>query len=178
MGFVSEFREFALKGNVLDLAVGVIIGAAFGKIVNSIIEDLIMPVVGMAGNVDFTNAYIPLSKAVTTAKEAADKAIVNHAAAHAQKVANGLEAASSVAPSPLGLADARKIGPVLAYGNFITITINFIILAFCIFLVVKLFNSARRRFEAQKAAEAPAAPAGPSSTDKLLMEIRDALKSR
>lgn len=174
MGFVSEFREFALKGNVLDLAVGVIIGAAFGKIVNSIIEDLIMPVVGMAGNVDFTNAYIPLSKAVTVAKEAADTAIANHP----KLIEAGKMAVGSPAPSPLGLADARKIGPVLAYGNFITITINFIILAFCIFLVVKLFNSARRRFEAQKAAEAPAAPAGPSSTDKLLMEIRDALKSR
>jgi large conductance mechanosensitive channel len=154
MGFVSEFREFALKGNVLDLAVGVIIGAAFGKIVNSIIEDLIMPVVGLAGNVDFTNAYYPLS----------------------QKVVDAIKAAPP--NTAIGLADARKIGPVLAYGNFITITINFIILAFCIFLVVKLFNNARRRFEAQKAAEAPAAPAGPSSTDKLLMEIRDALKSR
>lgn len=148
MGFVSEFKEFALKGNVLDLAVGVIIGAAFGKIVNSIIEDMIMPVVGLAGNVDFTNAYFPLTKKVSDAVAAA--------------------------PAGLGLADARKIGPVLAWGNFVTITINFIILAFCIFLVVKLFNAARKRFEAEKPAPAPA---GPTKEETLLTEIRDALRA-
>lgn len=140
MGFVSEFREFALKGNVLDLAVGVIIGAAFGKIVDSLINDVIMPVVGqVVGNVDFKNLFIPLS---------------------GQKGIADLDA-------------ARKAGAVLAYGNFITIAINFFILAFVIFLVVKAFNTAKKRFEAEKA---PAAPAGPSSTDKLLMEIRDSLK--
>lgn len=151
MGFIQEFRDFALKGNVLDLAVGVIIGGAFGTIVNSMIADIIMPVVGMAGNVDFSNAYIALSDKVKAAADAAAKA-----------------------GTPFGLADARKAGPVLAYGNFVTVTINFIILAFCIFIVVKLFNTARKRMEAQKPAPAPA---GPSSTDKLLMEIRDSLKA-
>ena len=157
MGFVKEFREFALKGNVLDLAVGVIIGAAFGKIVNSMIEDLIMPVVGMAGNVDFTNAYISLSEKVRVAAEKA--------------------AASG---TPFGLADARKAGPVLAYGNFVTIAINFVILAFCIFIVVKLFNTARKKFERQEAAAA-AAPAAPPPTPEdviLLREIRDSLRQR
>jgi len=157
MGFVKEFREFALKGNVLDLAIGVIIGAAFGKIVNSMIEDLIMPLVGTIGKVDFTNAYISLSSKVNAA---AALAAQNH--------------------EPFGLAEARKSGPVLAYGNFITIAINFVILAFCVFIVVKLFNTARKRFEADKAAEA-AAPAAPPPTPEdvlLLREIRDSLRAR
>lgn len=148
MGLVKEFKEFALKGNVLDLAVGVIIGAAFGKIVSSVIEDLIMPLVGkIVGNVDFSNLYLPLSEAVTKAHD-------NAAAG-------------------LSLADARKIGPVFAYGSFITIVINFVILAFCIFMVVRAFNTARKRFEAEK----PAAPAAPSAQEKLLAEIRDILKA-
>jgi large conductance mechanosensitive channel len=137
MGMLKEFREFALKGNVLDLAVGVIIGTAFGKIVNSMIEDLIMPVVGLAGNVDFSKAEYKL--------KAADPAI----------------------------AGSKDI--FLRYGNFVTILINFIILAFCIFLVVKLFNSARKRFEAEKPAPAPA---GPTPDQKLLTEIRDLLAKR
>ncbi len=139
MGFVSEFREFALRGNVLDLAVGVIIGSAFGKIVDSLINDVIMPLVGkIVGNVDFKNLFLPLSSQ-------ADK----------------------------DLDSARKAGAVLAYGNFATIAINFLILAFVIFLVVKAFNTAKKRFEAEKPAPAPA---GPSSTDMLLMQIRDSLK--
>ncbi len=143
MGIVSEFREFALKGNVLDLAVGVIIGGAFGGIVTSVINDLIMPPVGMVlGNVDFKNLYMPLSDKVT---------------------------------SGLGLEEARKLGPVIAYGNFITILINFVILAFIIFMVVKAFNTANKRFEAQKP---PAAPPGPSAEQKLLTEIRDLLAKR
>jgi large conductance mechanosensitive channel len=144
MGFVSEFREFALKGNVLDLAVGVIIGGAFGKIVNSMIEDLIMPVVGIAGNVDFSKAAFKLADGTKAVTDAAGKVITP------------------------GGPDV-----MLRYGSFITIVINFVILAFCIFLVVKAFNTAKKRFEAEKPAPAPA---GPSSTDKLLMEIRDALK--
>jgi len=104
----KEFKEFAVKGNVVDLAVGVIIGAAFGKIVTSVVEDLLMPPVGRAlGNLDFSNLYIPLS----------------------DKVKPGL-----------GLVDAKKLGPVFAYGNFITVTINFVIVAFCIFLLVKGIN--------------------------------------
>jgi len=152
MGMVKEFREFALKGNVLDLAVGVIIGGAFGLIVNSLIKDVIMPMVGMAGNVDFSNMYLPLGSNVKTASEAA-----------------------KTAGAPLGLEKARELGPVLAYGNFITILINFVILAFCIFLVVKLFNAARKRFEAQTPAPAPA---GPTPEQKLLTEIRDLLARR
>lgn len=141
MSMIKEFREFAMRGNVVDLAVAVIIGGAFGKIVNSAIEDLIMPLVGKAiGNVDFSNLYIPLS----------------------DKVARGL-----------GLADARKLGPVFAWGNFVTILINFLILAFCIFLMVKLMNTLKKREEAK-----PATPATPSNEEKLLVEIRDAIRAR
>jgi large conductance mechanosensitive channel len=108
----KEFKEFAVKGNAIDLAVGVIIGAAFGKIVTSIVEDLIMPPLGkIVGNLDFTNMYLPLTDKV---------------------------------PTGLSLADAKKAGPVLAYGNFLTVTLNFIIVAFCIFLVVKALNKMKR----------------------------------
>ena len=108
----KEFKEFAVKGNAIDLAVGVIIGAAFGKIVSSIVEDLIMPPIGrVLGNLDFSNMYVPLSDKVTPG---------------------------------LSLADARKLGPVFAYGNFITITINFAIIAFCIFLLVKMINKMKK----------------------------------
>ena len=141
MSMIQEFKEFALKGNVVDLAVGVIIGGAFGKIVNSIIEDLIMPVVGKAiGNVDFSNLYYPLS----------------------DKIAAGL-----------GLTDAKKLGPVFAYGNFLTIAINFAILAFCIFMLVKTMNKTKKKEEAKPApvAEVPA-------DVKLLAEIRDLLSAR
>jgi large conductance mechanosensitive channel len=108
----KEFKEFAVKGNAIDLAVGVIIGATFGRIVTSVVEDLLMPPIGrIAGNLDFSNLYIPLSDKVTPG---------------------------------LPLADAKKLGPVFAYGNFITITINFLIVAFCIFLVVKGINKMKR----------------------------------
>ena len=104
----KEFKEFAVKGNAIDLAVGVIIGAAFGKIVSSIVEDLLMPPIGrVVGNLDFSNLYIPLS----------------------DKVGPGL-----------ALAEAKKLGPVFAYGNFISIAINFVIIAFCIFLMVRGIN--------------------------------------
>ena len=109
---LKEFKEFAMKGNVVDLAVAVIIGAAFGKIVTSLVEDIIMPFVGkLTGGLDFSNLYLPLS----------------------DKVATGL-----------GLAEARKAGAVLAWGNFVTIVINFLIIAFCIFLVVKALNSMKK----------------------------------
>jgi large conductance mechanosensitive channel len=146
---MKEFKEFALKGNVLDLAVGVIIGGAFGKIIGSLIEDVIMPFVSIPGNVDFSNKYVMLTETGRTALAAAG----GHAS----------------------LADARKLGPVFAYGNFITTTINFLILAFCIFIVVKIFNTARKRFEAEKPAPAPA---GPTTDQKLLTEIRDLLAAR
>lgn len=109
----KEFKEFAVKGNVVDLAVAVIIGAAFGKIVTSFVEDIIMPPIGAAtGGLDFSNLYMPLSSKITPG---------------------------------LALADAKKLGPVLAYGNFITIVINFLIVAFCIFLVVKALNNMKKR---------------------------------
>ncbi|MBX3409142.1 MAG: large conductance mechanosensitive channel protein MscL [Phycisphaeraceae bacterium] len=148
MPLLKEFKEFALRGNVLDLAVGVIIGGAFGGIVQSMIKDVIMPVVTMAGNVDFSNRFIALASSAREALEANPN---------------------------LGLEDARKFGSVLAYGSFITVLLNFVILAFCIFIVIKLFNTARRRFEKE---QAPPPPAGPSNEEKLLTEIRDLLAKR
>jgi large conductance mechanosensitive channel len=138
MSFVSEFREFAVKGNVMDLAVGVIIGAAFGKIVDSVVNDLIMPIIGrILGKVDFANFFIPLS---------------------------------DIPPgTPLTLDALKKAGvPVFAYGNFITILLNFIILAFIVFLMVKQMNKLKKA--------APAAPPATPEDVVLLREIRDALK--
>ena len=112
MSLFSEFKAFINRGSVVDLAIGVIIGAAFGKIVASIVEDLLMPPIGrIAGNLDFTNLYIPLSDKVTPG---------------------------------MPLAAAKAAGPVIAYGNFLTILINFIIVAFCIFLVVRAMNKMKR----------------------------------
>lgn len=145
MGFIKEFREFALKGNVVDLAVGVIIGGAFGKIVTAMVDDIVMPLPASIGKTDFSNMYVGLTTPVRDA----------------------------VLKDPnLSLADARKVGPVLAYGDFITVTINFLILAFCIFLMVKAINMARARFEKQQAA----VPAPPAADVILLTEIRDLLK--
>jgi len=136
VSMMSEFKEFALKGNVMDLAVGVIIGAAFGKIVDSLVGDVIMPVVSLVvGGLDFSNMYIPL---------------------------NGQDAT-------LALVEAKKAGAVLAYGNFITIALNFIILAFIIFQMVRIMNKLKK-------AEPPAAPAATPEDVVLLREIRDALK--
>ena len=136
MSMMSEFKEFALKGNVMDLAVGVIIGAAFGKIVDSLVGDIIMPVIStLVGGLDFSNMYIPL---------------------------NGQEVG-------LALVEAKKAGAVLAYGNFITIALNFIILAFIIFQMVRIMNKLK------KAEPAPAPVATPEDVI-LLREIRDSLK--
>ena len=136
MALMQEFKEFALKGNVMDLAVGVIIGGAFGKIVDSIVGDLIMPIVSkIFGGLDFSNYYIAL------AGQAAG----------------------------LPLAEAKKAGAVLAYGNFITIALNFIILAFIIFMMVKQMNRLKREAP-------PAAPAAPAEDVLLLREIRDSLR--
>ena len=142
MKFTEEFRSFALKGNVVDLATGVIIGGAFSKIVDSIVTDLVMPIAGIFFKADFSNLYIPLSEKV---------------------------------PPHLALVDARKLGPVFAWGNFITVVFNFLILALIIFFMVKGINSLKRKHEAAAAAVPPPL-AEPSSTDKLLMEIRDELK--
>lgn len=140
MSIAKEFKDFALKGNVMDMAVGVIIGGAFGKIVSSVIDDLIMPVVGKAvGNVDFTNLYFPLS----------DK----------------IERVNGQLPA---LVDAKKLGAVFAYGNFITVVINFVILAFIIFMMVKVMNNLKKK---------EAATPVPTPADVVLLtEIRDLLK--
>ena len=141
MGMMQEFREFAVKGNVIDLAVGVIIGGAFGKIVDSVVSDLIMPVVGLVfGRLDFSNLFLVLG--------------------------------AVPANTPMTLDALRKAGvPVLAYGNFITIAVNFIILAFIIFMMVKQINRLKR-----KEAALPT-PTPPTPEDiVLLREIRDSLK--
>jgi large conductance mechanosensitive channel len=139
MGFTSEFKAFALKGNVVDLAVGVIIGAAFGKIVDSVVGDLVMPVVGrIFGGFDFTNYYLPLKEVPAG-------------------TANTLDA-------------VRKAGvPVFAYGNFVTIALSFVILAFIIFLMVKQFNRMKKE-------QPPPVPAATPEDVLLLRQIRDSLQ--
>lgn len=156
MAFVKEFREFALRGNVMDMAIGIIIGGAFGLIVKSFIDDVVMPVVGIAGKADFSNMYIPLTSAASDAIAAEEET-------------QGVAA--------LALADARQFGPVLAYGNFITVAINFLILAFVIFMMVKMMNNAKKKMEKEKAAE-PEAPKAPPVEVALLTDIRDLLKTK
>lgn len=135
MGFMTEFKEFAVKGNVIDLAVGVIIGGAFGKIVGSLVDDIIMPLVSRAfGGLDFSNYFIPLAGQTATT-----------------------------------LAEAKKEGAVFAYGNFLTVGINFLILAFIIFMMVRQINRLKR-------AAPPPAPAAPPEEVVLLREIRDTLR--
>jgi large conductance mechanosensitive channel len=136
---LKEFREFALRGNVVDLAVGVIIGAAFNNIVQSVVGDIFMPVVGaMTGGLDFSNYFVPLSPKVTAAT----------------------------------LAEAKKEGAVLAWGNFLTVVLNFVIVAWVMFWVAKAIN----RLRALEAADAAKSPA-PTRQEALLMEIRDLLKA-
>ncbi len=133
---LKEFQAFALKGSFVDLAIGVIIGAAFGAVVNSLVADMIMPVIGSVGGFDFSNYFLPLSKTVTAT----------------------------------ALADAKKQGAVLAWGNFITICINFLIIAWVMFLAVKGMNRLRLREEAK--------PAPPPRQEVLLEEIRDLLAKK
>jgi large conductance mechanosensitive channel len=137
---LKEFRDFAMRGNVVDLAIGVIIGAAFGKIVDSLVNDIIMPFIGALGGADFSNYFFGLSHAVTATN----------------------------------LADAKKQGPVFAYGNFATIVVNFLIIAFVLFLVIQGIN----RMKKKDAALPPAAPPPPPRSEVLLAEIRDALVKR
>jgi large conductance mechanosensitive channel len=137
---LKEFREFAMKGNVVDLAVAVIIGAAFGAIVSSMVADVIMPIIGaVTGGLDFSNYFTGLSKTVTATN----------------------------------LADAKKQGAVLAWGNFLTLTLNFLIVAFVLFIVVRFMSKLKRKDEA-----APAAPPKPTREQELLTEIRDLLKKK
>jgi large conductance mechanosensitive channel len=141
MRMLKEFREFAMKGNVVDLAVGVIIGAAFGGIVTSLVGDMIMPIIGAitgwitgGGGLDFSNYFTGLSKAVTASN----------------------------------LADAKKQGAVLAWGSFLTLTINFLIVAFVLFMIIRAMNTLKRKDAA--------APPKPTREEELLTEIRDLLK--
>ncbi|MBM7419599.1 MULTISPECIES: large conductance mechanosensitive channel protein MscL [Chryseobacterium] len=147
MGFVKEFKEFAIKGNAFDLAVGVIIGGAFGKIVTSMIDDLIMPIVAaIVGKPDFSSIYFAMGKG------------------------------SENIPAGSTLAKAKELAPdaaIFAYGNFITVAINFILLAFVVFMLVKTINRMRKA-----EAETPAEPVAPTTTEQLLSEIRDELKKK
>jgi len=141
MGFIKEFKDFALKGNVIDLAVGVIIGGAFGKIVDSLVADVFMPLISaIIGQPDFSNLYAVLKGTV---------------------------------PAGTSLADAKNIAgtSIFAYGNFITVAINFLLLAFVIFLFIKGVNSLKRK-------ETEAAPPAPTNEETLLTEIRDLLKNK
>jgi large conductance mechanosensitive channel len=146
MSFINEFKTFALKGNVIDLAVGVIIGAAFGKIVDSVVGDLIMPLASTAlGGLDFSSYYIALAGQ----------------------------------PSGLALVEAKKLGAVFAYGSFITVALNFLILAFIVFVMVRQMNRLiSSRSQASAPTAAPAAPPPPPEEVLLLREIRDSLARR
>ncbi len=159
MAFLKEFKEFALKGNVMDMAVGVIIGGAFGKIVSSLVNDIIMPPIGaLLGNTDFSNLKIDLSRV----RDLSSSAV--------QKVGDIVGGADAV------IADAATEPVYWNYGAFIQQCIDFTILAFCVFLMVKLMNRV-----AKKKAEAPAAPApapAPSKEEQLLAEIRDLLREQ
>lgn len=145
MGMLKEFRDFAVKGNVIDLAVGVIIGAAFGKIVDSAVKDLIMPIIGSFGSVDFKEFFVVLSKPASYS-------------------------------GPMTYDALTKAGvPLFAYGQFITILLNFVILAFIIFWMVKAVNRVKAAAAAEQFA-APTPPPAPAEDIVLLREIRDALK--
>ncbi len=135
---LKEFKDFAMKGNVVDLAIGVIIGGAFGKIVESMVADIIMPIIGLFGNFDFSNLYL----------------------APMAKIAAGTS-----------YADAKKAGAVIGYGQFLTFVVNFVIIAWVLFLIVRAMNT-------MKKAEAAAAPAAPPASEVLLGEIRDLLKKK
>jgi large conductance mechanosensitive channel len=134
---LKEFRDFAMRGSVVDLAIGVIIGAAFGKIVSSLVEDIIMPIITWFGSADFSNYYIGNSKVTAVGS----------------------------------LAEAKKQGAVLAYGNFVTVAVNFLIIAVVLFLVVRALNKMKRQ-------EAAAPPPAPPKSEVLLEQIRDALVKR
>jgi large conductance mechanosensitive channel len=136
---LQEFRAFAMRGNVIDLAIGVIIGAAFGRIVESLVNDIIMPIIGsITGGLDFSNYFLGLSHNVTASN----------------------------------LADARKQGAVFAYGNFVTVVVGFLIIAFVLFLVIKAINVMMQK------PPPPQAAAAPTKTEVLLTEIRDSLVKR
>ncbi|MFM2200869.1 MAG: large conductance mechanosensitive channel protein MscL [Bacteroidota bacterium] len=142
---IKEFKEFALRGNLIDMAVAFVMGAAFGKIVSAFIDGMVMPLVGLIQGRDFSNLYYPLSENVRKAREAAE-----------------------AAGSGLSLENAKEIGPVIAYGTFITYAIEFVIIAFIMFLVIKGMNKLR--------SNEPAPAPEVNRSEQLLEEIRDALK--
>jgi large conductance mechanosensitive channel len=142
---IKEFKQFALRGNLIDMAVAFVMGAAFGKIVSAFIDGMVMPIVGLVQGRDFSNLYYPLSENVRKAREAAE-----------------------LAGGGLSLENAKEIGPVVAYGTFITLTIEFVIVSFIMFLVIKAMNKLRR--------EEPAPAPEANRSEQLLEEIRDALK--
>ena len=142
---LKEFKQFALRGNLIDMAVAFVMGAAFGKIVSAFIDGMVMPIVGLVQGRDFSNLYYPLSENVRKAREAAE-----------------------AAGGGLSLENAKEIGPVVAYGTFITLTIEFLIVSFFMFLVIKAMNKLRR--------EEPAPAPEVNRSEQLLEEIRDALK--
>lgn len=145
---LKEFKEFALKGNVVDLAVGVVIGAAFGKIVDSLVGDIIMPIIGaITGGVDFSNLMLSLSASATKAMQ-----------------------------SGAGYAKVKEAGAVLGYGQFLTVTVNFLIIAWVLFMVIKAINTLKKAEAAAPAA--PAEPAPPAADVLLLTEIRDLLAKK
>ena len=153
MSILKEFKAFAMRGNVVDLAVGVVIGAAFGKIVTSLVNDIIMPPIGkLTGGVDFKDKFLNLEPAKLS----------DYIAAHHDQIPDATH---------VTLAQAKTAGvTVIAYGSFLSTIVDFIIVAFCIFLVVKLMNRLWK--------QPPPEPAGPTTQEKLLMEIRDELKKR
>ncbi len=146
MGMMKEFKEFAMKGNVVDMAVGIIIGGAFGKIVASVVNDVIMPPIGvLVGGVDFKDLAVTIKEAVPAGFDEAGKAI------------------------------AAMPAVTLKYGNFLQVTFDFLIVAFAIFMMVKIMNSLKKK---EEAAPAPAAPPAPTKEETLLTEIRDILKNK
>lgn len=156
MSLLKEFRDFAMRGNVIDLAVGVIIGGAFGAITSSLVSDIMMPPIGyIIGGVDFSQLSI--------------------------KLAESKAATNLVTGDPILNADgSAKMLPavVIAYGKFINVLINFILVAFCLFMVIKVMNEIKRRTEKAAAAAPPPPPPGPTKEELLLGEIRDILKAR
>ena len=153
MGFFQEFKAFALRGNVIDLAVGVIIGGAFGKITNSLVNDLLMPPLGIVAKTDFKSLYYPLF--------------------------TDADAAAKNLPANYTLTDVEKADlPAIQYGEFLTTVLDFFILALCVFVMVKLMNMAMQRLLREEKAAEEAKPPELSLSEKLLTEIRDQLKAR